>query len=138
MSRGWLNFYWTESETLPDEELVHYTGRPRKTGFLQQPGNVRELAHELERAVVLSDSEHLDIPNLAPPPILHLELPCRYRDDGLTKPGVPRGWRFGHGRRYCPYHPEGAGASQWQCFQGFPALGVPRDFIRYRLKKQGI
>ena len=120
--------------------VITQEGREKLVSY-NWPGNVRELAHELERAVVLSDGEHLDIPNLAPsvhsspgqlsagaPPDDWLNEAWQFPEDGGFKMEdaivriIQKALDQANGNV--------SGASR--------LLGVPRDFIRYRLKKQGI
>lgn len=115
-------------------------GRERLISY-SWPGNVRELAHELERAVVLSDGEHLDFTNLSN---AGRAIPTHVPVGQPPEDWLNEAWQF----------PEEGGFNMEEAIVRIiqkaldqangnvsgasRLLGVPRDFIRYRLKKQGI
>lgn len=117
--------------------------RPSEAGLARLvqyawPGNVRELAHELERAVVLAEGEVLHFPQL------HVQLgegtaPSDDRageDDWLNT-----AWSFPEAGDFCLERAinrlihkaiEQAGGNVSGAAR---LLGMPRDYVRYRLKK---
>lgn len=111
-------------------------GRERLAAY-PWPGNVRELAHELERAVVLADGEELHFQQLQPEAGEPIETGQTSSDDWLNA-----GWGF----------PENGGFQIEQAINRLihkaldqadgnvtgaaRLLGVPRDYVRYRLKKE--
>ena len=111
-------------------------GRARLAAY-PWPGNVRELAHELERAVVLADGEELHFQQLQPGAGELSEVGHASSDDWLNA-----GWGF----------PEDGGFQIEQAINRLihkaldqadgnvtgaaRLLGVPRDYVRYRLKKE--
>ena len=111
-------------------------GRERLAAY-PWPGNVRELAHELERAVVLADGEELHFQQLQPGAGEPSEVGHASSDDWLNA-----GWGF----------PEDGGFQIEQAINRLihkaldqadgnvtgaaRLLGVPRDYVRYRLKKE--
>jgi len=99
------------------------------------PGNVRELAHELERAVVFEDRPELEFAHLAPDRIqpatadgrpAWLSSGFRFPDSGFLLEGA-----IDSLMNLAMKQADGnvSGAAR--------LLGVPRDFVRYRLKKNG-
>lgn len=98
------------------------------------PGNVRELAHELERAVVMNGTEApLDFPNLPGEAIASQGMDTG--DDWLSQ-----GWQFPDEG----FDLEGAvlrliqnaiDQAEGNVSAAGRMLGVPRDYIRYRLAK---
>jgi len=100
------------------------------------PGNIRELAHELERAIVFEDNPELDFPHLLPESEPLALLPAAR--DWLNEPALFR--------KASPFSLEtgidriiAAALKQTDGNVSAAArlLDVPRDYIRYRQKKKG-
>ena len=96
-------------------------------------GNVRELSHELERAIVLGDGSRLDFPHLAAGEASDVNGDSNPRDDWLRAE-----WRFPE----CGFGLEDAinrliNLALEQTNRNVSAaarlLGVSRDYVRYRL-----
>jgi len=99
------------------------------------PGNVRELSHELERAMILEDPAALDLAQLG---AVVGETPApASRDDDWLAPG----WQMPEDgfsveqatQRFIQIALEAAGDNVSAAAR---RLGVPRDFVRYRLRKR--
>ena len=102
------------------------------------PGNARELAHELERSLVLNEpGQALDFPNL---PIESTASFAATASHGPTDDWLAPGWIFPEegfkleeaALRLIRKAIEQAGGNVSGAAR---LLGVPRDYVRYRLKK---
>jgi two-component system response regulator AtoC len=106
------------------------------------PGNVRELAHELERAVVLADGDSLEFPNLSSNGISNsvpLSNSSEPANDWLNESWVfPEDGGFQMEDAIVRLIQKALDQADGNVSGASRLLGVPRDFIRYRLKKQGI
>jgi DNA-binding NtrC family response regulator len=95
------------------------------------PGNVRELAHELERALILSDGAELAFRSLVPGPVSSPTADAEWLAPGWRLPSEGFSLESAQLRfiRLALDQTGGniAGAAR--------LLGVPRDYVRYRLKK---
>ncbi len=101
------------------------------------PGNLRELAHEVERAIILGDPSNAEFPSLSPAEVDSL-LPGDSGDSDWLNPR----WDFpeegidleGAIDRLIDLAIEKCGGNVTQASR---LLRVPRDYIRYRKKKKG-
>jgi Nif-specific regulatory protein len=106
---------------------------PRKTSLeaaamltaYRWPGNIRELANVVERAVLMSDGEVL-MPDHFPPEIAHGDASPPDRAEGglraLERATVAKALQ----------------EHEWNQTRAAKALGISRDNLRYRMKKYGI
>jgi len=101
------------------------------------PGNIRELAHEVERAIILGDPTNAEFPNLRPAETGALSVAGMSGSDWLNPL-----WRFPEEGidleeaidRLIDLAIE---ATDGNVTQASRLLRVPRDYIRYRKKKRG-
>jgi len=102
------------------------------------PGNTRELAHELEKAVILGEPTALAFPGLAAGEGGGAPAPAAAGPDGDW---LAPGWRFpesGFSIEETIDRLVGLALEQAQGNVSAAArlLGVPRDYVRYRLKRR--
>ena len=104
------------------------TGRTRLLAY-HWPGNVRELAHELERALVFEESEELNFAHL---PGSLAEMPSGQPE--WLKPGfvLPESG-FALEEATNQFMQLALSQSGGNVSAAARLLGVPRDFVRYRL-----
>jgi two-component system response regulator AtoC len=106
------------------------------------PGNVRELAHELERAVVLADGDSLDFPKLSTPNSAISSTQTQAVgpvDDWLNESWeFPDDGAFQMEEAIVRLIKKALDQVDGNVSAASRLLGVPRDFIRYRLKKQAV
>jgi len=117
--------------------LPHATLSPRGQDRLllyDWPGNVRELSHELERALILEDPANLELAQLGA--VVGDAPRAPVGSDDWLMPGwsVPEeGFRIEMAtRRFIEMALEASGGNVSAAAR---RLGVPRDFVRYRLRK---
>ncbi|MBM3877730.1 MAG: hypothetical protein FJ386_13615 [Verrucomicrobia bacterium] len=116
-------------------------GRDRRRLLAHRwPGNIRELAHTLERAIVFEESPVLDFPNLAAAAAV---------PEAAAKPGPEGDWL-----NPAFHFPAGGGfdlesainrlvlmalkATKHNVTAAARLLGVTRDYVRYRLEEKGL
>jgi DNA-binding NtrC family response regulator len=117
---------------LPQKRLTE-AGKQRLLSY-RWPGNVRELAHELERTIVFSDGEDLSFD--------HLHFPHEHGGETFR----PEDW-FNENYRFPPegfclpkainriiHH--ALRQTQNNLSAAARLLGVPRDYLRYRLSRE--
>src|SRR4051812_13579219 len=96
------------------------------------PGNIRELSHLMERAVLWSRNSTLAVEQLALPAFTHPEAePARAADGTGMTGGDLSQWE----RSMIERAMREAGGNQTKAAQ---RLGITRDTLRYRLKKFGL
>ena len=89
------------------------------------PGNIRELANVIERAVLLCDG----------PEILPHHLPPELAAGGERDPATPDGSLWGNERAMIV---RALREAHWNQSAAARALGISRDNLRYRIKKYDI
>jgi two-component system response regulator AtoC len=90
------------------------------------PGNIRELANVIERAVLMSDSPNL-MPAHFPAEIANAAAPIRDGESAGDLRANERAMIVSALRK-----------NDWNQTRAARALGISRDNLRYRLKKYGI
>jgi transcriptional regulator with AAA-type ATPase domain/tetratricopeptide (TPR) repeat protein len=89
------------------------------------PGNVREMANRMERAVLLADGEEIS------PQLLELSPPGRRREtggrEGDTSPDIDR-----------ETIRDALEATQWNLSRAAARLRLPRNTLRYRIERLGL
>ena len=99
------------------------------------PGNIRELSHEIERAIILGDPESLSFPALAN---VSGDLENESGDDSEW---LNQRWRFPESgfdleNAIDRLIDQAIDQADGNVSQASRLLGVPRDYIRYRRKKR--
>ncbi len=98
------------------------------------PGNVRELAHELERAIVFEDKTQLEFEHLSATP----EAQPPADTSGWFNPSFRLPERgFSLNAAIDQLVDLAISQSQGNISAAARLLGMPRDFVRYRLKQRG-
>lgn len=116
------------------QKRIHPEGRLRLLAY-PWPGNVRELAHELERSIIFDESDELKFAN----------LPAGTAGGNVDARADGQRW-FGEDYRFPPQFSleqaiyetiqHALKLSQNNVSAAARMLGVPRDYVRYRLSKK--
>jgi DNA-binding NtrC family response regulator len=99
------------------------------------PGNVRELAHELERAIVFEDKTQLEFLHLGASP---QSLPAGDNPDWLNPSFRLPEQGFSLNAAIDCLVDLAMTQAQGNISAAARLLGMPRDFVRYRLKQRGV
>lgn len=124
---GWFLRGLTRKHRLPERRLSEM-GRSRLLAY-HWPGNVRELAHELERALVFEDGDELDFPQLPG----GAASPAAGQPDWMKAGFVFPDSGFSMEEAMNRFLQQAMTQAGGNVSAAARLLGVPRDFVRYRL-----
>jgi DNA-binding NtrC family response regulator len=117
-----------------DARAISSAGKERLVKYAW-PGNVRELAHELERAIVFEDEAELEFLHLGAIP---QDPPAGDRPEWLNHSFRLPERGFSLNAAIDTLVDLAMAQAQGNISAAARLLGMPRDFVRYRLKQRGL